>query len=215
MFNSPSAPLTLPKKLFQNPLFDPPNPPTSLSASTPLKLYMSNNFVDFNHYPPFGILKMGPIIPSLVGDMQPADVIYPMAILGQFKDYKNFSAAEIQSWVNSYWFTNEEIRVEKLGKTFFFYCKDIDDRDNLLSMKNACFHGALLVFKCWFPSAALRSFNFSICSLWIRVEGIPLTSNRVHVAERALKKIGRVICFDEASHREGPKISFEQESKLI
>lgn len=37
------------------------------------------------------------------------------------------------------------------------------------------------------------------------MEGIPLTSNRAHVAERALKKIGRVICFDEASLREGPK----------
>ena len=36
---------------------------------------MANNFIEVNHNPSVGILKMGPIIPSLVGDMQPADVV--------------------------------------------------------------------------------------------------------------------------------------------
>lgn len=52
---------------------------------------MNNNFIDFNAGGPFGILKMGPIIPSIVGDMQPSDVVYPMVVVGQFKDYRNFT----------------------------------------------------------------------------------------------------------------------------
>lgn len=41
--------------------------------------------------------------------------------------------------------------------------------------------------------------------MWIRVEGIPLTSNHPHGARRALEKLGRVITFDNASLQEGPK----------
>lgn len=37
------------------------------------------------------------------------------------------------------------------------------------------------------------------------MEGIPLASNKAHVAERALKKLGRVVGFDEVSLRDGPK----------
>lgn len=146
---------------------------------------------------------MGPIIPSPLGDMNPEDAIYPMVVVGQFLDYRNFSSYQIQNWVNSYWVTNEEIKVEKIGKIFFFHCNDIDDRHNLLSRKSACSKGALLVLKCWFPSAALRIFNFSLCLLWVRMEGIPLSSNKPHVAERALRKLGRVVGFDEASLRVG------------
>lgn len=69
----------------------------------------------------------------------------------------------------------------------------------------SCFQGALIFFLCCFPSAAIRSFNFLVCPLWVRVEGIPLTSNRAHVAGKFLEKLGRIIIFDEASLREGPK----------
>lgn len=51
----------------------------------------------------------------------------------------------------------------------------------------------------------MRSFDFSVALLWIRGEGIPLTSNHPHVARRALAKIGRVITFDNASLQDGPK----------
>lgn len=92
-----------------------------------------------------------------------------------------------------------------MGRTFFFYCTNENDRDNLLAKRFACFQGGLICFKCWFPSSTIRSFNFASCPLWVRVEGIPLTSNKVHVARRALEKLGRIIRFDEASLREGPK----------
>lgn len=63
---------------------------------------------------------MGPIIPFLVGDMQPADAIYPMAVVGRFLDYRNFSTAQIQNWVDNYWIKNEEIKVENQGRFSFF-----------------------------------------------------------------------------------------------
>ena len=166
---------------------------------------MEAQFGNFAQCPMHGIKKMGPIIPSQVGDMHPEDAMFPMAVIGQFLDYRVFSANQIQSWINAFWVTNGEIKVERIGKIFFFYCTDIDDRDNLLSRKNANYKGALIVFKCWFSSASLRSFNFSQCLMWVRVEGIPLTSNKARVAERALKKLGRVVGFDERSLREGPK----------
>lgn len=64
---------------------------------------------------------------------------------------------------------------------------------------------ALLILKCWFASASIRSFDFSIAPLWIRVEGIPLTKNYPHVTRRALQNLGDVITFDEASLLDDPK----------
>lgn len=142
---------------------------------------------------------------SEIGDMQPSDVVFPMAVMGYFKDYRNFIVEQIQNWVNTRWFTNEDIKVGKSGKTFFFYRTHEEDRHNLLARKNTCYQGALLVLKCWFPSVAIRSFDFFSCPIPVRVEGIPLTCNRAHVAERALMKLGRIICCDEASLSEGPK----------
>lgn len=37
------------------------------------------------------------------------------------------------------------------------------------------------------------------------MEGIPLTSNRAHVAERALSKLGRIVRFDDACLIKGPE----------
>lgn len=93
---------------------------------------MAHNFVDFDNCPPHGIKKMGPIIPSELGDMQPLDVIFPMSVIGQFKDYRDFSMIQVQNWVDSCWFTNEDIKVEKVSKTFFFYCTNVNNRDNLM-----------------------------------------------------------------------------------
>lgn len=139
-------------------------------------------------YPDFkdtfsGELKiMGPKTKSQFGDMQSSDVVFPMAVAGSFKDKRRFSQNQIQEWVSSSWIKHQDIVVEKVGNIFLFYCSHIEDRDNLLSKRSACYQGFLVIFKSWFPSASIRSFDFSVAPLWIRVEGIPLTSNCPHVA---------------------------------
>lgn len=57
---------------------------------------------------------MGPVIPSQVGDMNPEDAIFLMAVVGHFINYRNFSASQIQNWVNTLWVINGKIKVEKL-----------------------------------------------------------------------------------------------------
>lgn len=81
---------------------------------------MDAQFGSFAQCPLHGIKKMGPIIPSQVGDMSPEDAMFPMAVIGQFLDYRNFSANQIQNWINTFWVTNGEIKVERIGKIFFF-----------------------------------------------------------------------------------------------
>lgn len=39
--------------------------------------------------------KLGPMIPSKYGDMLPQDVVFPIVVYGQFKDYRNFLAFQI------------------------------------------------------------------------------------------------------------------------
>ena len=77
--------------------------------------------------------KYGSEIPSQVCEMQPADVIFPMSVIGQFKDYRDFSISQIQYRVNSCWFTNETIRVQKVSETYFFNCTNENDKNNLLA----------------------------------------------------------------------------------
>lgn len=137
--------------------------------------------------------------------MQPSDVILPMAVVGNFIDKRQFSQEQIQEWVSTCWNSHQEIIVGTVGKVFFFYCSDIDDGDNLIWKRSACYQGSLIIFKSWFPNTSIHSFDFSSAPLWIWIEGIPLTSNYPHVACRALNKIGRVITFDNASLAEGPK----------
>lgn len=116
--------------------------------------------------------RMGPKIPSEFGDMSPQDVVFPMVVYGQFKDYRRLYKSQIQEWVDSCWISNEEIKVEKIGTIFLFFCTHIDDRDNLLLKSVANFQGALLVFRGWFPGASLRSLNFSNIPLWVRLKGL-------------------------------------------
>lgn len=149
---------------------------------------------NFNTYAFQGPSKrMGPKIPSEFGDISPHDVVFPMVVYGQFKDYRRFYKPQSQEWVDSCWISNEEIKVEKIGKTFLFFCTHIHDRDNLLLKSVANFQGPLLVLRGWFLGASLRSLNFSNIPLWVRLEGLPLAIYKSHVATRALTKLGRII----------------------
>lgn len=80
----------------------------------------------------------------------------------------------------------------KSGKLFFFFCEDMEDRDNLMALGSASYSGALILFKAWLPGIAYSDFNFNRASMWVQVEGMPLTANKCMVARRALEKIGKL-----------------------
>lgn len=48
----------------------------------------------------------------------------------------------------------------------------------------------------------------------MKIEGLPLAANKIHVAWRAMEKIGKVLKFDADSREEGPK-DFLRASVLI
>lgn len=55
------------------------------------------------------------------------------------------------------------------------------------------------------PHASLRSHSFQRAPIWVRVEGLPLIYNKLHVARRALEKIEKILYFDNESTKEGFK----------
>lgn len=52
-----------------------------------------------------------------------------------------------------------------------------------------------MLFKLWFQGASLKQIMFDVAHLWVRVEGI----NEALVFKRALKRLGKVMYFDQES----------------
>lgn len=148
---------------------------------------------------------MGPRVKFDPTETQKGDRTYPMVVIGNFIDYRAFSEMAIQKWVCNKWLFHGEIRVEKVNDLFFFHCSNIVDRDNLVDLETANYQGALLVLKPWFPGAAFANIPFDHASIWVRIEGIPLTSNEIPTASRALKSMLKTLYFDADSKKEGPK----------
>ncbi|KAL2904011.1 50S ribosomal protein L22 [Bienertia sinuspersici] len=95
------------------------------------------------------------------------------AVIALFRDFRDFKAGEIQTWVSMKWLTRAPIDVEKVSKNaFIFFCYSGEDRDKLAALSTACYKGALRVFKKWIPNSSLMDYNFSWGTLWIRVEGL-------------------------------------------
>ncbi|KAL2893259.1 UDP-N-acetylglucosamine 1-carboxyvinyltransferase 2, partial [Bienertia sinuspersici] len=119
------------------------------------------------------------------------------AVLGLVRDFREFNAEEIQAWVSLKWLTKEQIEVEKLSRnTFIFYCRTL----STLSYK-----GALVIFKRWIPNSSLRDYDLSWVTLWVRIEGLPLHINQVHIASNLLERFGPVIYFDGKVKVDGPQ----------
>ncbi|KAL2925504.1 hypothetical protein RDABS01_029979 [Bienertia sinuspersici] len=104
------------------------------------------------------------------------------------------------------WLTRALIEVEKVSmNVFIFYCQNGEDRDKLVALSTACYKGALIVFKRWIPNSSLADYNFSLATLWVGVEGLPLHINQVHVASKLLERFGSVVYFDGKVRTEGPQ----------
>ena len=149
--------------------------------------------------------RMGIQIESEEQDTTQEDYILYNSVLGKVKDLRDFTENQIAQWVGTYWTTHDEIQVRKVGKLFYFLCSDDRDRVNLIELGTANFQGALFLFTKCMPHASLRSHTFQRAPIWIRVEGLPLIYNKLHIARRALEKIGKILYFDNDSTKEGFK----------
>ncbi|KAL2929658.1 50S ribosomal protein L22 [Bienertia sinuspersici] len=102
------------------------------------------------------------------------------AVIGLFRDFRDFKEGEIQAWVSMKWLTKAPIEVEKVSRNaFIFFCYNGEDRDKLAALSSACYKGTLIVFKKWMPSSSLMDYDFSWGTVWIKVEGLPLHVNQV------------------------------------
>ena len=99
------------------------------------------------------------------------------------------------------WFTRGRITVKKEGNLFFFHCREIQDRSDILGLyDNMNFRGALII-KAWKPLDSFKSFNFSESALWIRIEGLPLVICSKSLANLIFSRIWKVLYYDEASRQ--------------
>lgn len=68
--------------------------------------------------------RMGIRILKEEEDSGPEDCELLQAVVGRVKDIRDFHEEEIREWVNQLWITNNEIKVRKVGKLFFFICPE-------------------------------------------------------------------------------------------
>lgn len=126
-------------------------------------------------------------------------------LVGKFLDKRKFPLRHIQAWVDT-WFTRGRISVTKEGKLFFFQCRELQDKSDILGLYDTLkFRGALLVLKSWEPLDSYKSFNFSETAMWIKLEGIPLLINSKNLDRELFSRIGKVLHFDAESERLGLK----------
>ncbi|KMT08661.1 hypothetical protein BVRB_6g139370 isoform B [Beta vulgaris subsp. vulgaris] len=152
--------------------------------------------------------KQGPLIPAPLDQLANNAIDISLILVGKFIDKRDFSARHIQEWVDS-WFTRGRIKVTKEEKLFFFHCRDMQDRMDILGLYDTMnFRGALLVLKPWKPFDSFKSFNFSESAMWIKLEGIPLLINSKSLANEIYSRIGKVLLFDESSEKPGLKKHF-------
>ncbi|KAL2945380.1 Protein piccolo [Bienertia sinuspersici] len=110
------------------------------------------------------------------------------AVLGLFHDFRDFKKEEIQAWVSWKWLTKAPIEVEKLAALSTTYYK-----------------GGLMVFRKWIPNSSLMDYDFSWGAMWIKVEGLSVHINQVHVASNLLERFGFDIYFEGKTKTEGPQ----------
>ncbi|KMT09758.1 hypothetical protein BVRB_6g127390 [Beta vulgaris subsp. vulgaris] len=152
--------------------------------------------------------KQGPLIPAPLNQLSNNSIDNSLILVGKFIDKRDFSTHHIQQWVDS-WFTRGRIKVTKEEKLFFFHCRDMQDRSDILGLYDTMnFKGALLVLKPWRPLDSFKSFNFSESAMWIKLEGIPLLINSKSLANEIFSRIGKVLLFDELSEKPGLKKHF-------
>ncbi|KAL2926140.1 putative branched-chain-amino-acid aminotransferase [Bienertia sinuspersici] len=137
--------------------------------------------------------KLGPKVDCTFLKRKEMEEKLMFAVIGLFRDFRDFKEGEIQAWVSMKWLTKDPIEVE---------------RDKLAALSTACYKGALIVFKKWMPSSSLIDYDFSWGTVWIKVEGLPLHVNQVQVASNLLERFGSVLYFDGKVKTNGPQKIF-------
>ncbi|KAL2905133.1 hypothetical protein RDABS01_003843 [Bienertia sinuspersici] len=125
-------------------------------------------------------------------------------VIGLFRDFRDFKEGEIQAWATLKWLTRSPIEVDKVNI------------DKLAALSTAYYKGALIVLKKWTPNTSLMDYDFSWGTLWVRIEGLPLHINQVHVASNLLERFGTVLYFDGKIRRRKTKwIRFRYEGVFV
>lgn len=148
-----------------------------------------------------GHQKQGPILRTPMEQFCNHPIDVSLVLVGKFIDQRDFLVRHIQEWVDS-WLTRGRITVTKEGTLYFFHCREIEAKSDILgSYDTMNFRGAFLVLKFWKPLDSFKSFNFSETTMWIKLEGIPLLINSKTLANTIFSRIDKVLHFDNASER--------------
>lgn len=130
--------------------------------------------------------KRGPYVVPPPDIKDPSKEEFQRMVVGKFINDRDFDVEEVRAWVFS-WSTRDFVEVWKEEDLFFFIMKNGEDYVDLMGRYHTLnYPGALLVLKPWFPAASFRSFNFSEATLWVKIEGIPLTFHTTRVEEAML-----------------------------
>lgn len=152
--------------------------------------------------------KQGPILKMPLDQYSNNSIDVSRFLVGKFRDQRDFSVRQIQEWVDT-WVTRSRIMVSKEASLYFFHCREIQDKSDILGLYDTMnFKGALLILKSWKPLDSFKSFNFSESAMWIKLEGIPLMIHSKSLANGILSRIGKVLQFDEHSEQPGLKKHF-------
>ncbi|KAL2929978.1 Phosphoglucosamine mutase [Bienertia sinuspersici] len=99
-------------------------------------------------------------------------------VIALFKDFREFEANAIQKWVDD-WLKLGPIMVQKIS----------------------------LIFKEWREERALRDYKFAETTIWMRVEGLPVSVDQTKLALNILERVGVCIYVDKDNDQETPQSS--------
>lgn len=90
----------------------------------------------------------------------------------------------------------QDLEVSQIGVNmglFSFTFQSKEERDKVLEDGPWSFSSNLLIMKPWVPNTPPQCYNFSSCSFWVQVQGLPYEWYSEELVSRVVQQLGRVV----------------------
>lgn len=117
-----------------------------------------------------------------------AQILSNLSLVGKIYLDKSISKNVVVVIMRRVWFTEEQIKIEQLGKNvFLFSFKNEQDKNRVWRKRPWSMNGAHMLLREWNPYLNLAEIDFSMSSFWVQIHELPI---RFMTKENAIRIVG-------------------------